>query len=291
MMDTTDPASPSAEEIVRAVQVLQQRLEHLEGTRPAQSTAREPGVVPQGLVLKNPFSGDSEEDPATWLFACEQHFDLYAIGSPLRVSLASTQLRGSALLWWRLHRQTAAQGACDPITTWPEFCSALQRQFSPIDPTTTARNSLYKLTQRGSVVAYVDEFRKLVLRIPDLSVEERVNRFINGLRQHIRTQVALQEPKALDEAIRLADICDRVMSAPTGSRAPRQERRIEPISSSDPDAMQVDAVALQPLTPQQREQLRRTGGCFRCRKVGHVARDCPRTAEQRDAESGKGRAQ
>jgi hypothetical protein len=290
-MDTTDATPPSAEEIVRAVQMLQEKLEQLENARPTQGFAREPGVVPQGLALKNPFSGDSDEDPATWLFACEQHFDLYAINGPLRVAIAATQLRGSALLWWRLHRQTAAQSARDPISTWPEFCSGLQRQFSPIDPTTTARNNLYKLTQRGSVAAYADEFRKLVLRIPDLSGAERVNRFTNGLRQHIRAQVALQEPKELEEAIRLADICDRVMSAPTSSRAPRPERRIEPISHSDPDAMQVDAVALQPLTPQQREQLRRTGGCFRCRKIGHVARDCPRLAELRDTSSGKERAQ
>jgi Zinc knuckle len=30
------------------------------------------------------------------------------------------------------------------------------------------------------------------------------------------------------------------------------------------------------LTDQEREQLRKIGGCFFCRGVGHMARDCPR---------------
>lgn len=29
------------------------------------------------------------------------------------------------------------------------------------------------------------------------------------------------------------------------------------------------------LTPESREQLRRTGSCFRCRQLGHMSKDCP----------------
>ena len=36
--------------------------------------------------------------------------------------------------------------------------------------------------------------------------------------------------------------------------------------------MELDAISK--LTPQERERLRKAGHCFRCRKPGHLARDC-----------------
>ena len=33
------------------------------------------------------------------------------------------------------------------------------------------------------------------------------------------------------------------------------------------------------LTPEEREYLARTGGCFRCRQPGHMAHQCPRTTQ------------
>jgi hypothetical protein len=43
--------------------------------------------------------------------------------------------------------------------------------------------------------------------------------------------------------------------------------------------MEVDGIAR--LTPSEREKLRKEGGCFRCRKTGHLARDCPLNNRQR----------
>jgi hypothetical protein len=290
-MDPSESAGSFAGEFVSAFQALQQRVAYLEGDRHSPSATRGTEALPPAFALPDTFSGDPDEDPATWTFAFDEYFELHSIDSALRVPLASSQLRGSALLWWRMHRQEVKKGACDPIAAWSEFCGALQRQFSPVNPVTAARNRLYRLNQRTSVAAYADEFRKLVLRIGDLSMDEQVNRFINGLKPHIRAQVVVRDPTRLDEAIRVADACDHAQLMPFNSRAPRYERRTVPASNYDPDAMQIDAVALQPLTPQQREQLRRTGGCFRCRKVGHLARDCPRDAGQRGPESGKAGAQ
>ena len=49
-----------------------------------------------------------------------------------------------------------------------------------------------------------------------------------------------------------------------------------------------------PLTPAQKEFLRKNGGCFYCRKLGHIAPNCrsrpPRTDGQQQSGNGQRRA-
>ena len=42
----------------------------------------------------------------------------------------------------------------------------------------------------------------------------------------------------------------------------------------DPNAMDVDAVRLKKLSPQERAKCMKEGRCFQCRKTGHDARNC-----------------
>ena len=42
----------------------------------------------------------------------------------------------------------------------------------------------------------------------------------------------------------------------------------------------MDLDAIGKLTNTERDHLRKNGGCFRCRKTGHLARDCPLTNRQ-----------
>ena len=63
-----------------------------------------------------------------------------------------------------------------------------------------------------------------------------------------------------------------------------------PQTSRDPNAMDVDMVRLKKLTPQERAKCMKEGRCFKCRKVGHDAKNCrtkydtmsnpPRTSQQ-----------
>ena len=46
--------------------------------------------------------------------------------------------------------------------------------------------------------------------------------------------------------------------------------------NKDPDAMEVNNIRLNPLTPEDRKKLMSEGRCFRCRQQGHMSRACPK---------------
>ena len=46
--------------------------------------------------------------------------------------------------------------------------------------------------------------------------------------------------------------------------------------------MDIDALRRQPMSPRERAELMKKGACFRCRKTGHRARDCPQKSPRRD---------
>src|SRR5271156_3767832 len=50
----------------------------------------------------------------------------------------------------------------------------------------------------------------------------------------------------------------------------RNNNRWTPQSQKDPNTMDISA-----LTPEERTRLMKIGRCFRCRKTGHLAKDCP----------------
>ena len=51
----------------------------------------------------------------------------------------------------------------------------------------------------------------------------------------------------------------------------------------DPDAMDVDNVRLNPLTPEERKTLMTEGRCFRCRKQGHLSKQCPNNSGKQES--------
>jgi len=136
-----------------------------------------------------------------WLREMEQQFDWYGYNSHAeRVAMAAAQLRGSALDWWH---------ALDPQekqllrVSFADFEQALRKRFQPVDSAKTARLALDQLTQgaKQSVHDYTAQFRRLLSAVPSMSADDRVHRYVQGLRPAVRSLLLLQDVKTLDEAI------------------------------------------------------------------------------------------
>jgi len=137
---------------------------------------------------------------------------------------------------------------------WTDFIHNLREQFRPIDIERAARNRINNLRQTNSVSNYINNFKSLIVDIPSMAEADRLDYFLRGLKPDIQERVA--QIKTYGSA--------RTFGPTTNSGS----------SASTP--IQIDAIRRTRLSATERDQLRRTGGCFFCRELGHLARNCPK---------------
>jgi hypothetical protein len=149
---------------------------------------------------------------------------------------------------------------------------AIRQQFVPVNTSISAYDRLQRLSQKTSVNAYNHEFRAIMLELPDMDQATRMNYYLRGLKDNLRPFVAMQQPATLAAAETIAERVDAVTFKPT-NRTPGFRPNPAYRAPGGPAPMDLDAISK--LTPAERDRLRRSGGCFRCRQSGHLARDCP----------------
>jgi len=136
-----------------------------------------------------------------WLREMQQQFEWYGYSSDAeRVAMAAAQLRGAALDWW----STLAGADKQALTaSFAAFEQSLRSRFQPVNSAQTARLALDSLTQSGkqSVHDYTTMFRRLLTAVPTMSEEDRVHRYVQGLRPSVRSLLLLQGATTLDDAI------------------------------------------------------------------------------------------
>ena len=210
-----------------------------------------------------------------------------------------------------------ASNTLEPIVTWDGFKQAITRQFGGFDLAERARDDLAKLRQTTSVMAYVQRFLEILLRIPSSQIvdSDMRHRFIAGLKPQTQLQVKIANPQTLRDAMNLADRIDRVRPVwGTGRPVPQRTFPVHARSSGGPEPMILGSVKgrkpdrkdrpehngfgyfetkkglerspqspYKPLSDAQRKFLQDTNGCFYCRKphTDHTSRDCPLKQKQK----------
>lgn len=132
-----------------------------------------------------------------------------------------------------------------------------------------------------------EDFQKIILNLPNMSTDEKIDRYTRGLKPFIWKELCT---KNYDDLVMVMRDAERIEAAhrrfksntPGGFRTTR-DRNSSLRKSSDnnqsnnePTPMEIGNVQLKKLTPAEREQCLKEGLCLRCRQKGHFARNCPK---------------
>jgi type II secretory pathway pseudopilin PulG len=259
--------------VLQQLQQLQQQLQQQQAAldayrqqQPQIPMAPAPRVKPERPPS---YSGKRSESLETWIFQVEQFCELAQVPDEDRIRIAAGFLQDQAALWWRDYYRSIDWVNNAP--TWAAFILVARAHFNPVNTTVSAYDRLQRLSQKTSVNTYNHEFRGIMLELPDMDAATRMNYYIRGLKEHLRPFVVMQTPATLIEAENIAERVDATTYKPrTQGTGFRPNRGYQAPGGTTP--MELDAITK--LDTAERERLRRTGGCFRCRKPGHLARDC-----------------
>jgi len=227
-------------------------------------------------IRPDTFSGRQDKSSVeAWLFQLRQYFDACKMRGSLKVSFAASLLRDDAGIWWRNHVEQSDLGHEALITDWEDFKKMLVQQFKPVNAIKSARDKLAKLKQTRSVQEYATSFRSLTLEIPGISEDEKIDRFIRGLKDQIRMEVELREPSTVNEAIRIADRYDAISFKYLKQKFEPAKKHSDHTTTSGPTPMELDSSKYHKLTDKEKDKLKKEQACFYCRKPGHMISACP----------------
>jgi len=141
------------------------------------------------------------QNPKMWQKKCESIFELYAIPQQNWVKIATLNFVGTADFWLQ---------SIESIMVgigWRELCAAVWARFEK-DQHNHLLRQFFHIRQQSSVADYIKHFDELVHQLrahdPSFSSALATSRFIDGLREDIRTVVMIQKPIDLDTASSLA---------------------------------------------------------------------------------------
>jgi hypothetical protein len=235
-----------------------------------------------------------------WVFQMEEYFNSMStpVSEAEKIRFAGINLKGQAALWWLDVGKSAQRPA-----TWNAFVAALQHMFTPLNRAKIARDQLANARQgdREPVARYTAFMRRLILSIPTMAEDEKLDRYIRGLSPAIREKVFEQEPTTFEQAAQLAAKYELLLKGK--GRGVFSTTRREYYSASDGNRshapMEIDAMESSKKghddKPPTKNGERRPVICFNCGKEGHMIRDCPepkhprRFNYQRGANHPKGR--
>jgi Retrotransposon gag protein len=251
------------------------------------------------------FNGDYKSNPETWLDQVYEYMLLANVPPQLYVTFAATYFRDQARIWWSsMSKEDRIQNQDFYI-----FKQTLLAKYRPVNQQRTARIQLKTLKQINSVSSYNNAFSNVIQLINDMSTADKIDNYMNGLKANIQEKLITEEFTSLSDAMNAAAKIDTLLyNRRTGSQnnynnygKPKynnaqaaevnnvQMWSMEPSQQNDYQESappmnetnaSVSAVRLTKLTQEQREQYKKEGRCFKCRKIGHMFFNCPTNSNQ-----------
>lgn len=181
------------------------------------------------------FDGDN---PQLWMSSAQDYFDMYSVGERLWVKVARMHCVGAAACWIQSIESRL------PFLTWQSFCELVHERFSR-DQRELLVRQLFHIKQTSTVTDYVERFVELIDQLSAYTASTDplyyTMRFIDGLRDDIRSVVLVHRPPNLNAACTLALLQDEA----TDNGRRREFRK----SDSSPFAKGVTIKGALPLPP------------------------------------------
>ena len=202
----------------------------------------------------------------------EQYFSITETPQERWVWLGASELRGAAQTWWCVRKATLED------STWKEFITALEKHFAPIQGEEAARQRLWAVRQVRSVQEYIREFHDTILDIPNISEEEKMDRFVHNLKDSVRRGVMLRRPKNFVEACYEAELYDQLEYGGRGKWLSSQRKR--PSSPFRPSFPRTTSHSFNQPMPMEIGARHRpkpnmaSVKCHNCGKYGHYQYTC-----------------
>ncbi|XP_070014677.1 uncharacterized protein [Nicotiana sylvestris] len=117
-----------------------------------------------------------------------------------KINIAVLYLSETVMLWWRRKIDDVDKGLCT-ISTWDQFKAEFKRHFFPNNVLYEARRKLRELKQTWSMRNYVKKFTTLVLQIPNLTNDDLLFHFMDGLQNWAKQELQCRQVTDIDYAI------------------------------------------------------------------------------------------
>jgi hypothetical protein len=212
----------------------------------------------------------------------------------LRVLLALSFIKGQNVVNWvgtqidQLEENLVnlCGGDEDDEDLWREFEKEFKRAFISSTIKETAYVKLQALKMKGDQLdEYITELVTLIGELGwDYDSKMSCHKFREGLPTPLTRNIITMQgmPKSLTQWIKFAQKYHSrwAITKALGYQGRKDNQgRFKPCfnpkekkKECDPDAMDVDFTQM---SPDEREHLMKSGSCFRCKKQGHMSKDCP----------------
>jgi Retrotransposon gag protein len=207
-----------------------------------------------------------------WIAQVETHMQLSRIPHPEHCLLVVTQFLNPDVMTWY-------QSTSD-IVNWEQLKQVMMVYYNPHNEQVNARDGLKTLRQKLSVAEYANDFNKLVLKLQEMSEDEKLYNFISGLQTEVKLQVELHRPNDLQSAKEIADRADTIIfqakRCSRGRGGPRSETPSGNWPNQDDEVMKLGAARH---TDSEREKYMKEGASVAdrnaiepttTRRIGHL---------------------
>jgi len=146
------------------------------------------------------------EEILDWIRAMDTYFDYEDVEEDKKVKHAVTRLKGHATLWWdELQADRHCKGK-QKIEIWDRMITKMKEKFIPRDYQITLFRRMQNLRQKlMTVKEYTEEFYRLNIRAGHReSDDEKVSRYMNGLRYDIQDEMSMMTIRTVEDAYHMA---------------------------------------------------------------------------------------